>query len=643
MKKARIVILKEDKEDVLKALQRAGELMVIHTEDSQETLDSSRAENLVQRSQRSLQTLKPYTEKKGMFDQSKFFNVDYEDFVNPNLENVETLEQIEKADGAISRLKTENDACREFIKTLEPWSGLGGKLSTIYDSKYTKIHPGFVATKLLDAFMENFQDLESEVTLFGQSEDSQAVLIVNWHEDDEAVMEQIKSSGFMETQLPNEDKTIHDLVVEKQKVIEANEAKIAEIEDQLKKLATKEREIQIFQDQMATELAYKQTPLQTTAQTALIVGWCKAKKTEVIKEAVATATPYFDVEFVEPADDDDVPVALENNKFVSNFETLTDQYSHPSRSDLDPNPVMSVWYWMIFGMMMGDAGYGLLLLLATLFIKKFMKPKGGFAKLINIFFFGSITTMLWGILWGSYFGISEIGGTSLILWFNPQNEPLVMLVLTMIIGVVHLSFGLVMKCILCFREGQYFAGIFDNISWLVIMIGLCLALADFVGGLMPHSFFSADPVKIPPVVATIGYVVLAIGAAMVLFTAGRDKKGIGKVTGGLTSLYGVTSYISDILSYSRILALAMSGAIIAYVMNFLAGMVQSGVIGWVLSIVVYLVGHVFNIAMSLLSAYVHDSRLQYIEFYGKFYEGGGRDFKPLSLQYKYIYEINEKK
>lgn len=652
MKKAKIVILKEDEEAVLKALQRIGELMVIHTEDSQETLDSSKEEAFAQRSQRSLQTLKPYVEKKGMFDQSKFFDVDYQDFVKPNLDSQKTLEQIEQADEKISRLKGEIDAANEFIKTLSPWKGLDGKLSTIYNSKYTVVHTGYVSNKLLDAFMAQLKDLESDVKLFGQQDDNQAVMIVNWYEDDEKVMESIKSSGYMESSLPNEEKTIHELIVEKEKVISNNTKEITKVEGQLKELAAKQKDLQIFNDQMETEVALKQTPFHTTNQTAYIEGWCKAKKTETIKEAISSATKYYDVEFLDPTKDDDVPVALENNKFVSNFESLTDQYSHPSKSDLDPNPIMSVWYWIIFGMMMGDAGYGLILLIGTLLMKKFMKPKGGFAKLVNIIMYGSITTIIWGVLWGSYFGVSEIAGHNLVIWFNPQSRATTMLVLTMMIGVVHLSFGLIMKCVMNFKEGKPLDGIFDNLSWVIVLIGMSLALSDFVYGLindinpvtgLPMGIFTAVKVTIPSSVTTAGLIILAVGLLIVLCTAGREKKGIGKVTGGLGGVYGITSYLSDVLSYSRILALAMSGAIIAYVMNFLANMVQGGVIGWILSLVIYLVGHIFNIAMSLLSAYVHDSRLQYIEFYGKFYDGGGIDFKPLSLQYKYIYEIKDQK
>lgn len=643
MKKAKIVILKEDEEAVLKSLQHAGELMLIKSEDSQETLDSSQAESLVQRSQKSMQTLKPYVEKKGLFDQSKFYDVEYSDFVNPNLETTETIAAIEAADESISRLKGENDACAEFNKTLDLWKELEGKLSIIYSSRYTVIHTGYIPTNLMNNFADVVKELGVEVKLYGNDADNQAVLIVNWFADDAQIMEQIKSTGFIETQLPNEHKTVAELVAEKEAIIAQNNAEIAKIEDQLKELATKQRDLEIFTDQMTTEVAYKQAPVVTTKATVYIEGWCKAKKVDVVTKAIASATDYYDVDFEDPQEDDDVPVALENNKFIKNFESLTEMYSHPSKNDLDPNPIMSVWYWIIFGMMMGDAGYGFLLLVAVLLMKKFMKPKGGMQSLLNIFLYGSITTLIFGILWGSYFGVSEIGGTSLILWFNPQSEPIIMLVLTMIIGVVHLSFGLIMKAVMCAKQGHFWAGIFDNVSWVIIMIGLSLALSDFIGNLMPHGFFSNNPVVIPPIITTIGYIVLGVGAVIVLFTAGREKKGVGKVTGGLLGLYGVTSYISDILSYSRILALAMSGAIIAYVMNFLAGMVQNGVIGWILSLVIYLIGHIFNIAMSLLSAYVHDSRLQYIEFYGKFYEGGGSDFKPLSLKYKYIYEITEKK
>ncbi len=642
MKKAKIVFLKEDEEAVLKQLQRVGEIMVIPSEETHETLDSAKEEAFVQRSQKSLQVLKPFVPKKKLTDPDAFPVVDYQDFINPDYDNSATLEKIEKADETIARLKGENDASKEFIKSLQPWADLDGKLSTIYKTKYTVVHTGYIAEKQIESFMEQMKALDSnsDIKLYGVAGDTQAILIVNWHEDDNSIMDQTKSSGFMEISLPNEDKSVKELVDEKEKMIEANLQKIATIEGQLSNLAAKEKEIKIFSDQMETECAMKKTQVQTTVETVYLEGWVRFDRTTRVENAIKAVTGDYDIEFADPTEDETPPTALQNNKISADFEPLTDMYSRPNSKELDPNTVMSFWYWIIFGMMMADVGYGLVLGIASFVMLKVMKPKGTLQKLLKIFFYCSITTIIWGVIFGSYFGEAFFPP----LWFNPQTYPIVMLILTLVLGVIHLCCGMMMKFIMNVKSGHVFDGIFDNISWILILIGLSLTLSQFCANMLPVEY-TGGPVTIPQIVQYIGYGVLGFGALIVLFTAGRAKKGIGKVIGGLGGLYGITSYLSDILSYARILALAMSGAIIAYVMNLLAGMVSGSipVIGWIFAIVIYIGGHIFNLAMSLLSAYVHDCRLQYIEFYGKFFEGGGVDFKPLTLQYKYIYEINDKK
>ena len=203
--------------------------------------------------------------------------------------------------------------------------------------------------------------------------------------------------------------------------------------------------------------------------------------------------------------------------------------------------------------------------------------------------------------------------------FNPLDDPVKMLVLTLVVGGLHILTGMIVKAVLNVKAGHPWSALFDQFSWMLILIG---------AGLI---FISRTRL--------VGIVLAAVGAGIVLLTAGRAKKGIfGKITGGLVGLYGVTNYMSDILSYSRILALSLATGVVGMVMNMLAGMVRGSVpvIGLLFALLIYAVGHVFNLALSLLSAYVHDCRLQYIEFYGKFFDGGGKMFKPFSIQTKYI-------
>ena len=636
VKKLKLVFLKEDEEKVLKALQRVGEVMVISSENTHESLNSLTEETLVQRSQKSLTVLKPYKEKEKLTKKfSHLTVVDYKDFVNPDYQKPEaTIAKIEAADETISRLKAENDAANEFKKSLAPWAGLEGKLTTIFHSKYTVIHTGLVNTKQIEQFKEIAKDLPSEIQYLGLTTDSQAILIADWKDDDAAVMEKVKSTGFIEIALPNENRSIKDLIDEKDQLIKANLAKIDEVGKQLKGWAKEEESIKIFSDQMTTAGVMKNTQVQTTVDTVYLQGWIKASRETRVINAIKSATDAYDYEICDPEEGEETPVALENNAFARNYESITDMFAHPLATDIDPNPVMSLWYWMIFGLMMADVGYGIVLAIGTLFIKKVMKPHGSFGKLINIFFYGSLTTIFWGVIFGSYFGAELIPH----IWFVPMDDPIIMLIFSLVIGVCHMGCGLIMKFIQQCKTGHVLDGIFDQLSWTLVLVGGALALSQFCANML------TPPVTIPPMVVTVGEIIALVGLLIVVGTAGRSRKGIGKVIGGLKGAYNITSYLSDVLSYARILALCMSSAIIGYVMNMLAGMVGAvPIIGIVFQIIVYIIGHIFNLAMGLLSAYVHDSRLQYIEFFGKFYEGGGQDFKPLTLQYKYVNEVKDGK
>jgi len=247
---------------------------------------------------------------------------------------------------------------------------------------------------------------------------------------------------------------------------------------------------------------------------------------------------------------------------------------------------------------------------------KLTHPRGNGLKLMKVLFFCSITTIIWGVLFGSYFG-----ATWHPILMEPMVDPLKMLIMSLIIGGIHIISGLLIKAYANIRQKKYVAALADQLSWIMIIAGAGMLFV--------------------PALATVGKIVALIGAALILLLAGRGAKSIfGKFGLGLYSLYGASNYMSDILSYSRILALSLSTAVIAMVMNTLAGMLQTSIIGIFFSLIVYIVGHSFNLIMGLLSAFVHASRLQYIEFFNKFYEGGGYEFKPLDLKLKYVNQVN---
>ena len=465
-----------------------------------------------------------------------------------------------------------------------------------------------------------------ELQLLNEVTEGHPVLMAVYYEDELDFMEKAKNLGFFEISLPLSDQSVTSLKEQLEGKIAHNNELLTSLEDELRALASQTRQLELLSDQTASEIELKKAVPAMTLDTVYIEGWVRHDRTQRLKKAIEEVTDIYDLDIVDPTKEDIPPTCTVNNEFVTPFETITDMFSKPSFSEVDPNPVMSVWYWILFGMMMGDAGYGLMMFILFYALIKIKKPQGGSRKLYLVFLYSSITTAFWGIIFGSYFGVTwRPEWQPTWMFIEPLKEPMKLLILSLIMGVGHILSGLFLKIYASIRSGNIWDAIFDQVSWVLVVVGLGLLF-------------------LPGIFSKVGMVMAISGGLIVLFTGGRRKPSIfGKVTSGIVGLYAVTGYMSDVLSYSRIMALSLSSAVVAMVMNLLAGMIQGSVIGFIFSLFIYIIGHSFNLVMGLLSAYVHDGRLQYIEFFGKFYEGGGTPFKPLSVKLKYINEINNDK
>ena len=367
-------------------------------------------------------------------------------------------------------------------------------------------------------------------------------------------------------------------------------------------------------------------------------------------EALCTRVATCSVEFDDAGDD--APVKLKNNKFAEPAQGILTMYASPGPADIDPTPVLAFFFYFFFGMMFSDAGYGLLMIIATGLMIKLFKPDKKMRNNLKLFQYCGVSTTLWGLVFGSIFGdapaalynlftgsnavmahsISNMGDptSALLPWpvIDPQKDALTLMIISIAFGLVHILVGMGCKFIVCFRQKDYAGAFFDTGLWMLMLVGFAVLAA----GLMTA-----------PVLVTVGAVIAIACAVGLVLTQGRGKKGIvGKAIGGLASLYDITSYISDLLSYSRLLALGLTTGVMAQVFNMLATMMGTNVLGIVFMIVIFLIGHLINIGLNALGAYVHTMRLQYVEMFSKFYEGGGKEFTPFSLNSKYI-KIQEDK
>ena len=599
-----VLCMKEDRDSLIAALQKCGLVMLEETEGAS---SGSMPADMLARLERLRSGLKPYTPKKPLFALPP--EVDKAELETVSKSRLEKAAEMEKLLNEIDEKNTILESRREMLDTLSPWINLKIPLDRLEDFNFVTLIPGKISLSRLENLKNAVSQSGSEFDII--SDDGKTAYIVL------CLLKDSSSAGFAEygfepVSLPRLNGLAADNANNLKVKVGETEKEIEKLKADITALATESEDTLILYEQLKAEQARLAAPALETAQTVIITGWTANDKTDEVEKAISDAVSLYDVEIRDPLPEETPPTLVKSNKLISNFESVTNMFSVPNYRELDPNPVMAPWYWIIFGLMMGDAGYGLMMAVLGYAAKKIMKPKGTILQITNIIIYSSVTSILAGIVFGSYFG-----ETWNPLLFSSMDEPVKMLIFTLIVGAAHIFTALGVKIYDNVKQGKILDAIFDQVSWILIISGVGL-------------------IFLPPL-EMVGIIMAGIGGVIVLFTAGREKKSIfGKIAGGLVALYGISGYFSDILSYSRILALGLATGVVGMVMNMLAGMVQGPWWGYPISIVIYIVGHVFNLALGLLSAYVHAARLQYIEFYGKFYEGNGRLFNPFSINPKLI-------
>ena len=343
-------------------------------------------------------------------------------------------------------------------------------------------------------------------------------------------------------------------------------------------------------------------------------------------------------------EEEEAPVLLKNNKFSDSVEGILSSYGLPSKGEVDPTFFMSIFYVFLFGMMLSDAAYGAIIAIGCgVALLKFPRMEEGLRKTLKLFFWCGISTVFWGIMFGSYFGdlINVVSRNWLghevsipAVWFAPLDDPMRLLIYSLLFGIIHMFIGLGLKGYMLLKGKDIVSFVSDVLSWYLLLVGLILIL-------LPSSIFesiSNMTFTFPEALNQAAIIMAIVGAVIILVMSGRrKKKKIGmRLAIGLYDLYGITSWLSDLLSYSRLLALGLATGVIAQVINQMGSMFGTGVLGTIIFIVVFLVGTVLNLAINLLGAYVHSNRLEFVEFFNKFYDGGGKPFQPFKAVTKYV-------
>jgi len=468
------------------------------------------------------------------------------------------------------------------------------------------------------------------------------VAVICHRKDADRVRSELGAIGFTPAAFARTDGKAMAIYDAAERRVQQLRQSVTRMDSQLDILSENLSDVEILSDIEHTALltAQNKQRLRATERCAVLTGWCPARceqrVTALLSEYVAAYS------FEEPAEDEEPPILLKNNGFARNFEWVLGMYSYPAYGKFDPTFIMSIFYFLIFGLMFADAGYGLLLVLAGFGAVRLFEPRESMKRFLLMFGYCGISCILFGVLFGSYFGnfpiafLQNVCGVpvdrlpnlalfpsleaNVAVLFDPLQNPMGFLLVSLGVGAVHLVAGMIVKGVLLCREGKPLDALFDIGSYLVLFSGIaCLFLARVAG-----------------------IVLTAVGVAAILATQGRSKKGIaGRIIGGFGGLYALINYASDLLSYSRILALGLAAGVIAQVVNILATMKGASFMGFIMLILVFCVGHLLNLVINVLGTFVHTSRLQYIEFFGKFYEDGGVPFKPITPADRYAQDVSE--
>lgn len=542
------------------------------------------------------------------------------------------VENLIEISNQINALRENINRKEQELLFLEPWQEYGIPLE-ITETRETEIILGTIPKeKSLDQLRLKLEEEIQEVDVDKISEDKelQYISIVSIKSKSRECGEILKNGGFTRLNFKEYSKSVREHMDGLKGDIKRNEELIDMLLKEIETYSPKLEEIKMFHDYLSIAVDEEKVKekLIRTGKTVFITGWIPERTTEKCQKVLDENG--FEYEISEPEEDDEVPVMIENNHFFSSFEGITEMYSLPAYRGFDPTSLYALFFASFFGIMLSDAGYGLIMAVACFLILKKYDLEGSAKKMIKLFLWCGVSTVFWGAMFGGWFGdiVSVIGknflGKEIILkplWFNPISEPIKLLIFSLALGVVHIFLGMGIKAYMQIRDGKVLDAIFDQGFWYILISGAIV----WAGA---GSFY--------PEAASVGKWMFIGAMAGLLLTGGRHNKGIGKVVGGLASLYNITGYLSDILSYSRLLALGLATGVIAQVVNTMGGLFGGGVVGGILLLIIFLFGHTLNFAINALGSYVHASRLQYIEFFGKFYEDGGEPFTPFARNTKYI-------
>ena len=640
MKKLRLMAARSEKECLLRELERFGCVEFSELDSSlaeagllRENGDAIGLKNLQNTLLHAISLLDRYSpEKKPLLSPKP--QVDLNDLLDETrLSQAESeAEVINGLEEKMKRLTAEENRQSSLLESLKPWMELDLPLDTTATERCVVLWGSIPARVALEDVVSAIGQASDEAELFQISMDksSRAVLVVCIREDVAAVQECLRPYGFTAITFSGEHGTAREASDAARERLGILAGEKEAVRQEIVEKASQRAELKLAADIAAASISRSEAEgrLMGLDSTVVMQGWLPAEKEEDLSRILENYDCAWETEDPLPEEYPDVPVQLKNNRITDALNMVTNMYSLPAYDGVDPNPLMAPFFILFYGLMMADMGYGLIMMVAALVAMARIKPRKGTLSFCRLLLYGGISTFIMGALTGGFFGnapeqIGKILGKPegwgvLPSLFNPMKDSMLVLIGSMVLGVIHLNTGMVISAVEKVKKGDAASALWEEGSLWVTLVGIIL--------------FALNKTVAPAVPGIIGKVILIIGCVMILYGGTRGAKGFGKFTSIFGTLYNtLTGWFGDILSYSRIMALMLAGSVIATVFNTIGGIANN----LIFFLVIFLIGHALNFALNLLGCYVHDLRLQCLEYFGKFYKDGGRPFAPLAANPKY--------
>jgi len=599
--------------------------------------DAGRASRLGEKTDAAIQFLEPYTKKPSFAERLSGGPVPVSAAeVAATLAAVDAEEISRRASDIDSTLRSSRDELSwsaALVRELEPWRSFTSPFESLSTTDYCAqfwTFPEKAVSSALERADRIYPFIAHEE--IARSGGKAFVGVITPRGEAHAIAELLKQAGGVRNAFESLTGTPQSIIERQRDRRTGLETKIDEAEAGARDLARARPSLQVLSDHFHEKrgLLDVERHFLHTERTFLLEGWLRAVDRRRLERDLTKRWSDLEIVTRPPREGEDPPVSLANRRAAQPFEFIMTLYGRPLYGEVDPTPLLAPFFILCFSICMSDAGYGFVLAsLCALFLFKF-KIRGGMRLLLQVLFAGALLTLFVGVATGGYFGLDTKllpPALTRFILINPLEEPMKMLNIAFLIGFVHILFGIGVRMAVNFRAHLWADAIFDDLGWIVFLIALGpLGFAYVLGGKVgaPVLFYCAR---------------VALGLVAVLFVAGARKER-NKFVGAFKSLikfYSITGYFSDILSYARLLALGLASAAIAVAINGIAEMVRGlpFYTGYLAAVVVLVLGHAFNLAVNVLGAFVHSARLQYLEFFNKFFTGGGREFRPFRSERRY--------